>query len=205
MRRRLSTLSNIKTVCLAGLTIPVGLWGAYVTALPSLPDISEIPQSVPASQKAIVIFTGSDERYAHGFRLFNQGHGNTLIISGVPLHHNQFTLGRKVGEPIIPPKEGKILVDYAALDTQDNAHNTCIILRRLNEGRAREGKQPITHVTLVTSFSHGPRAVSLLHQEQKNLKWKISWYSSLLHERAQIGLSERFKCIFTRIGFPARP
>lgn len=103
------------------------------------------------SANAIVVLTGESARIAEGARLLDEGRGERMLISGVFPRTGKKALLEISGLP-----EDKfdccVDIDYAALDTMGNAHQT----------RTWAGAHGYNSLIVVTASYHMPRSLAEL-------------------------------------------
>lgn len=97
---------------------------------------------------AVVVFTGGAERVETGLKLFKEGRGQKLLISGVG---KGVRLNQIIDEI---SQQDAITLDHEATNTEQN----------VSETRAWVAKNDVKTLILVSAHYHLPRALLLLKQ-----------------------------------------
>lgn len=136
---------------LSFITLLAFLWtGALVAFVHGIPLEAKYPD---VRTDAIVVLTGGDLRVQHGFEKLEQGLAKTLLISGVGQGVKREELLKQFASPKLRQALNKnperLVLDYAASDTQSNAFETAKFVR----------KRKYESLRIVTAGYHMPRSM----------------------------------------------
>ncbi len=108
---------------------------------------------------AVVVLTGGRNRISEALRLYNEGLGKVLIISGVAPEATLEDL-EKQNNAALEREDGEVILGIEATNTIENAIEVSEIIRR----------RGIQSVRLVTSYYHMPRSKEEILAHNPDLK-----------------------------------
>ena len=144
--------------------------------------------------KAIVVFTGDEQRVAEGLKLYMEGRAARLLISGIEIANVDLpAYARKLGVEITRDLSG-ISTDPLSRDTHGNARNTALWAKQ----------HDITGIILVTSDYHMPRSWFLLRGRPEIRHVGITAHAVPSGAPHELFLLERRKLLAARMGLTTR-
>lgn len=157
-RRTASRLRRVGHTGKVGKPLEVLFWAALAIFFFFLGGFLDFTQKLPVHPvkapiaDAVVVLTGGPDRLEAGLQLLEEGKGKRLLISGVHAQTQREDLAKLVNPAYAKYFDCCVDLDYAALNTRDNARETL--------GWAQGNG--FSSVILVTSSYHLPRAMLAL-------------------------------------------
>lgn len=157
-RRTASRLRKVQHSSRFGKHLATLFWTTLATCFFLLGGFLDFTQKLPVHPvkapiaDAIVVLTGGPDRLEAGLQLLEDGKGRRLLISGVHAEIQSDDLAKLVDPAYAKYFDCCVDLDYAALNTRDNARETL--------GWAQSNR--FSSVILVTSSYHLPRAMLAL-------------------------------------------